>query len=71
MLLDKAFPLQDSGRASKTSFTDVSSSFWAAGAIARLSPAGIDGYPDGTFRPNEIMIRAEAAVMLEKMMVGS
>ncbi len=71
VLLDKAFPLQDSGGASKTSFTDVNSSFWAAGAIARLSLAGINGYPDGTFRPNEIMTRAEAAVMLDKMVVGS
>ncbi len=67
VLLDKAFPLQDSGRASNTSFTDVNSSFWAAAAIARLTLAGISGYPDGTFRPNKIMTRAEAAVMLDKL----
>jgi hypothetical protein len=69
-LLDKAFPSQDGGVPTATSFKDVSSSFWAAGAIARLSLAGIAGYPDGTFRPGEIMTRAEAAVMLDKMMAG-
>jgi hypothetical protein len=68
VMLDKAFPSQGSGGTVKTSFADVSSNFWAAGAIARLALAGISGYPDGAFRPNEIMTRAEAAVMLEKVM---
>ncbi len=71
VLLDKAFSSQSSGVTATPSFTDVSSSFWAAGAIARLALAGINGYPDGTFRPNEIMTRAEAAVMLDILVVGN
>lgn len=38
---------------------------WARQAIAQLAQAGIlKGYPDGTFRPNEPITRAEAARVL-------
>jgi hypothetical protein len=71
VLLDKAFSAQSGGRTANPSFADVDSSYWAAGAIAVLAAAGIGGYPDGTFRPDKIVSRAEAAVMLDVMMVGS
>ncbi len=70
VLLDKAFSSQSSGKTANPSFTDVASSYWAAGAIAYLAAAGISGYPDGTFRPNKILSRAEAAVMLDILVVG-
>jgi hypothetical protein len=68
VMLEKAFPSRGSGQAGSTGFTDVGSSFWAAGAIDGLKLARISGYPDGSFHPNEIVTRAEAAVMLDKVM---
>lgn len=47
------------------SFTDVKG--WYAGNIGALSKAGIvDGYKDGTFRPNQNITREEMAVLLNK-----
>ncbi|WP_222708584.1 S-layer homology domain-containing protein [Paenibacillus sp. N3.4] len=40
---------------------------WAADAIATLKASGIiNGYEDGTFKPNQIISRAEIVVMLSK-----
>lgn len=48
-------------------FVDVPSSFWGAGAIAAVSNAGlVGGFPDGTFRPNDQITRAQALVILTK-----
>ncbi len=48
-------------------FTDVSSSFWAASAIELLAGKGIvAGFPDGTFRPNAVVTRAQFVTMLVK-----
>ena len=45
-------------------FPDVSDSHWAASQIKILSEQGvIVGYPDGTFRPDENVTRAEFAAM--------
>lgn len=49
-------------------FTDVSKDFWAFSYIAELVEKGvISGYPDGTFRPNNSVSRAEFA----KIMIGA
>ena len=46
------------------SFTDVSG-HWAEGAINAMAEAGaVDGYPDGTFRPDEPVTRAEFAKII-------
>ena len=46
-------------------YSDVSDTAWYAAAVSTLSKMGvISGYPDGTFRPNEAVTRAQAAVML-------
>lgn len=43
------------------SFTDVPSDFWAHDAIIRVADKGwFGGYPDGSFRPNSMVSRAEA-----------
>lgn len=45
-----------------TSFIDVPATHWAAGAIAALERSGLGyGYPDGSFRPDASLSRAEAA----------
>jgi hypothetical protein len=48
-------------------FSDVPSNHWAVDYIWWLKNNGISvGYPDGTFRPNNSITRAEMAVMLKK-----
>lgn len=45
-------------------FSDIAGSVHA-GAIATLTEVGIaEGYPDGTFRPNEVVTRAQAATFV-------
>ena len=42
------------------SFTDVSADDWFNNAVSTLAKAGVlSGYPDGSFRPNEYITRAE------------
>jgi hypothetical protein len=54
-------------QAQTTSFSDVSSSYWAAGFISELAQRDvIAGFPDGTFRPNEPVTRAQFAAMIRK-----
>lgn len=46
-----------------------SAGHWARAAIAKAAAAGvIDGYPDGTFRPDKALTRAEAVVMINKLL---
>jgi hypothetical protein len=48
-------------------FPDVPNNYWAAPFIAALSARGIiGGFPDGTFRPNQPVTRAQYAVQLQK-----
>jgi hypothetical protein len=48
-------------------FSDVSASYWGYDAISSLSSRGIvSGYPDGTFKPDASITRAEFATMLVK-----
>lgn len=48
--------------ASAASFTDVPSNHWAYKAVDNISKRGlINGYPDGTYRLNEPVTRAQAA----------
>ena len=48
-----------------TAFSDVSDSAWYAAAVKTLaSIGGINGYTDGTFRPNRNVTRAEFVTML-------
>jgi N-acetylmuramoyl-L-alanine amidase len=43
--------------------------WWAASSIAGLVNAGIiNGYEDNTIRPNDLLTRAEAAAILDKIM---
>ncbi|BAZ53490.1 S-layer domain-containing protein [Nostoc sp. NIES-4103] len=51
----------------QTTFYDVSSNYWAAQFIRELSQRGvIAGFPDGSFRPEEPVTRAQFAAMVNK-----
>ncbi|WP_100405492.1 carboxypeptidase regulatory-like domain-containing protein [Bacillus solitudinis] len=59
-----AVPVQNVEAASK-SFSDVGADFWAATEIANLVDLEIiNGYPDGTFKPSQSIIRGQAAAMI-------
>jgi hypothetical protein len=49
------------------SFKDIPDGHWASKPIRALATAGIlSGYPDGTFRPNRTLSRAELSTLLVK-----
>lgn len=51
----------------QVSFYDVPSNHWAKGFIEALAARGIiKGFPDGSFRPNEPVTRAQFAAMLRQ-----
>ena len=53
--------------AQSTTFSDVSSSYWARDFIAALAQRDIiAGFPDGTFRPDAPVTRAQFAAMMRK-----
>lgn len=50
----------------RQTFADVPAGYWAAGAIDQLTAAGVvTGFPDGTFRPEAPLTRAEFVKMLD------
>jgi hypothetical protein len=51
------------------SFTDVSNTHWAYSSIATSAEYGwVNGYPDGTFKPDKIITRAESATIVNRML---
>ena len=49
-------------------FTDVKSNYWASKAITRWSNSGyLSGYPDGSFRGNNNITRAEMISVINKL----
>ncbi len=62
-----AFALMPVRAAQAKIFPDVAANHWAAAQIKELSEQGvIVGYPDGTFKPDNNVTRAEFAVMAIK-----
>ncbi|MGM9615053.1 MAG: S-layer homology domain-containing protein, partial [Oscillospiraceae bacterium] len=54
---------------SSSSFSDVSATHWAKNAIfAAASQGWVNGYEDGTFRPNNKITRAEAVVVMNRVL---
>ena len=50
-------------------FTDVPEDHWAARYIALAQHLGyIQGYPDGTFKPNQFITRAEAMTLINRVL---
>jgi hypothetical protein len=59
------FALENENTSTKTTFKDVNNQFWAKGQINYLAEKNIIvGYPDGTFKPNNQLTRAQAAKCL-------
>lgn len=53
---------------SSVEFSDVNDDEWFAGDVSKAVGAGyIEGYPDGTFKPNENISRQEAALVLARI----
>jgi len=51
----------------QTNFTDVPSTHWAYNFVMAAKQAGIiGGYPDGTFKPDNLVTRAEISVMVTR-----
>ena len=51
----------------KSSFSDLSSDYWARESIEELVAQGaVSGYPDGTFQPGRTITRAEFVTVLVK-----
>jgi hypothetical protein len=54
-------------QAQSTSFSDLSSDYWASDFIQELANRGIiSGFPDGSFRPNDPVTRAQFAAMVRQ-----
>lgn len=65
----RALGLDDNGAGENAAFTDVLSSDWYAGAVAKAREYGIvNGYEDGTFRPMQTISREEAMAMIVRSM---
>lgn len=61
-----AFSINPQGTTSR--FSDVDNNFWYSGYIAKASSLGIvNGYSDGTFRPNGPISRAEMSKILSRL----
>lgn len=52
-----------------TAFSDVTNGYWASGYIGAVSEKGwVNGYEDGTFRPEDYITRAEVMVTVNRML---
>ncbi|MEK4235841.1 Ig-like domain-containing protein [Paenibacillus sp. FSL H7-0714] len=61
--------LLDNAQSGTSSFKDINSGHWAKNAIDGAKATGIiNGYLDGTFRPNQTLTRAEAVVMINRLL---
>ncbi|RBW68941.1 amylopullulanase [Bacillus taeanensis] len=57
------------GKGDKLTFKDVKGDEWFAGALQTAVNAGlVDGFTDGTFKPNELVTREQAASMIREAM---
>nr|WP_186323215.1 S-layer homology domain-containing protein [Paenibacillus xylanexedens] len=56
---------------SEASFADVNANHWAESSIMAAVQAGyVKGYPDGSFKPEQAITRAELANVLQHMLKG-
>ena len=54
------------------SYTDVTSTHWAKEAIDKVTASGwMSGYPDGSFKPDKTLTRAEMASIIDRLLVNA
>ena len=64
-----AAPMGQYGEGALERFSDVSDQHWAAAHLYSACAAGwLTGYPDGTFRPDQAVTRAEAVTALNRVL---
>ena len=52
-----------------TAFSDVTDGYWASGYIGAVSGKGwVNGYEDGTFKPEQYITRAEVMATVNRML---
>ncbi|MDQ0090300.1 mannan endo-1,4-beta-mannosidase [Paenibacillus anaericanus] len=69
-IISKALSLESGDKGKASSFSDASSiSSYALEAVAALSDV-VKGYPDGTFRPNQTITRAELMKVMDLLLPG-
>ena len=67
VILQRVLQYEYSGMSNKVSFSDVTEERWSYREISALIESGIlNGYPDGTFRPEQFLSRGEMAHLLRK-----
>jgi hypothetical protein len=68
MAIIAATILGDETASGEVSFKDVAAGHWAEEAIRKVSAAGIlTVFKDGTFRPSQTLSRAEAVVLINRL----
>ena len=51
-------------------FSDISENDWYSNSVQHLAELGIvEGYSDGTYKPNNNVNRAEMAVMMDRLLI--
>jgi subtilisin family serine protease len=65
-LIAKAIPLR---QGKKINFTDVLPGYWGYSVISQVASGGImDGYPDRSFAPDQLVTRREMAAMMARIL---
>ena len=71
VILKRFFPDEEASEY-KSGFSDVLDGFWGIDGILFAAEKGfINGYPDGTFAPEEYISRAETAAIMNKVLLRS
>jgi uncharacterized YkwD family protein len=67
--LSLCFTLFVMNGSAQSKFKDIPNNYWAKKEIEELVSKGIiNGYPDGTFKPNQYVTRAQTAIIIGKAM---
>lgn len=69
VLVQRAYPSLKNHTTIPTYFSDVASHHWASKEIKHVTQAGIiKGYTDNTYKPNQNVTRAEAVVLISRLL---
>ncbi|MFC3772868.1 S-layer homology domain-containing protein [Paenibacillus sp. GCM10012303] len=71
-VLSRLFGKDKGSEPSAKTFTDTAPSHWAKAAIDLTADSGLmDGYPDGSFKPEQAITRAEAASIAARLITAA